>query len=276
VTELGSCLRAWRERITPATVGLPERGHRRTAGLRREEVAALAGMSVDYLVRLEQGRAVNPSPQIAASLARALRLTDSERDHLYRVAGHAPPGRHQVPNHITPGVQRLLDRLDAAVSVHDASWSVVAWNPVWAALMGDPSALGRRDGNIVWRHFSGAPTRIVRTPAQAAAFERTCVSDLRSALGRYPDDEGLAALVGELRRTFERFEALWSTGEVAVHHDDRKTIDHPEVGRLTVDCDVLTVAGSDLRVIAYTAQPGSVDQDLFDLIRVIGLQRLSQ
>jgi transcriptional regulator with XRE-family HTH domain len=274
VTELGSCLRAWRERIAPATVGLPERGHRRTTGLRREELAALAGMSVDYLVRLEQGRAANPSPQIAASLARALRLTDSERDHLFRVAGHAPPGRHQVPTHLTPGVQRLLDRLDAAVSVHDASWTVVAWNPAWAALMGDPSALGRRERNIVWRHFSGAPSRLVRTPEEVARFERVCVSDLRSALGRYPRDEALSALIGEFRRTFERFDALWSTAEVTYHHTDRKMVDHPEVGRLTVDCDVLTVAGSDLRVVAYTAVPGSVDQEKFDLVRVVGLQRM--
>jgi transcriptional regulator with XRE-family HTH domain len=273
--ELGLCLRAWRERLSPTAVGLPQHGHRRTSGLRREELSALADLSVDYLIRLEQGRASNPSPQVTAGLARALRLTDDERDHLYRVAGHAPPGRHQVPTHITPGVQRLLDRLDAAVSVHDAGWTVLAWNPAWAALMGDPSSLTGRDRNIIWRHFLGPPGRLVRTPAEVTDFERIAVSDLRAVFGRYPLDEGLRAFITDLRRASPEFARHWASPEVADLHADRKTFRHPEVGQLTLDCDVLTVSGSDLRVVAYTAVPGSVDAELFDLIRVIGLQHLS-
>jgi transcriptional regulator with XRE-family HTH domain len=273
VTELGACVRAWRERTTPADVGLPSGGRRRTAGLRREELATLAGLSVDYLVRLEQGRSANPSRQVVASLARALRLTEAERDHLYRLAGHTPPGPHQMPDHPTPGVQRLLDRLDAAVSVHDPAWTILAWNPAWAALMGDPSAWSGRERNIVWRAFAGLPTRLIRGDEEARAFKRGTVADLRAVLGRYPQDPALRSLINELNR-IEEFRGLWATAQVAENHSARKTIDHPEVGPLTLDCDVLTVAGSDLRVIAYTAAPGSVDAERFDLVRVIGLQRL--
>lgn len=273
MTELGACVRAWRERTTPADVGLPSGGRRRTAGLRREELATLAGVSVDYLVRLEQGRSANPSRQVVASLARALRLTEPERDHLYRLAGHIPPGPHQMPDHLTPGVQRLLDRLDAAVSVHDPAWTILAWNPAWAALMGDPSAWSGRERNIAWRAFAGLPTRLVRTDDEARAFKRGTVADLRAVLGRYPRDPVLRGLISDLDR-IEEFRTLWATAQVAENHSARKTIDHPEVGPLTLDCDVLTVAGSDLRVIAYTAAPGSVDADRFDLVRVIGLQRL--
>jgi len=273
VTELGACVRAWRERTTPADVGLPSGGRRRTAGLRREELATLAGLSVDYLVRLEQGRSANPSRQVVASLARALRLTEAERDHLYRLAGHTPPGPHQMPDHPTPGVQRLLDRLDAAVSVHDPAWTILAWNPAWAALMGDPSAWSGRERNIVWRAFAGLPTRLIRGDEEARAFKRGTVADLRAVLGRYPLDPALRSLINDLNR-IEEFRGLWATAQVAENHSARKTIDHPEVGPLTLDCDVLTVAGSDLRVIAYTAAPGSVDAERFDLVRVIGLQRL--
>jgi transcriptional regulator with XRE-family HTH domain len=273
VTELGACVRAWRERTTPADVGLPSGGRRRTAGLRREELATLAGVSVDYLVRLEQGRSANPSRQVVASLARALRLTEAERDHLYRLAGHTPPGPHQMPDHLTPGVRRLLDRLDAAVSVHDPAWSILAWNPAWAALMGDPSGWSGRERNIVWRAFAGLPTRLVRSDAEARAFKRGTVADLRAVLGRYPHDATLRSLINDLNR-IEEFRGLWATALVAENHSARKTVDHPEVGPLTLDCDVLTVAGSDLRVIAYTAAPGSVDAERFDLVRVIGLQRL--
>jgi transcriptional regulator with XRE-family HTH domain len=128
--ELGPYLRARRDQLPPSAVGLPARGPRRDSGLRREELVSLAGISVDYLVRLEQGRAPNPSTQVLAALARALWLTPEERDHLYRLAGQAPPNRARITSHPTPGVQRLLDRLaDTAVGVYDAAWTLVAWNP---------------------------------------------------------------------------------------------------------------------------------------------------
>ena len=109
--DLASCLRSWRDRLNPEAAGLPAGSLRRAPGLRREELAQLAGLSVDYLTRLEQGRATNPSRQVVGALARALRVTAEEEAHLYRVAGHPPPGSGRMTRHLTPGVQRVLDRL---------------------------------------------------------------------------------------------------------------------------------------------------------------------
>src|SRR3954447_327783 len=153
--ELAACLRTWRDRLSPADVGLPAGGRRRAPGLRREELAQLAGLSVDYLARLEQGRASAPSPSVLAPLARALRLSEDERAHLFRVAGHAPPGAGEIDRRITPGVQRVLDRLaDVPVLVTDAAWEMIAMNPPAIALLGD------RHDNVLRRHFSGETSRI--------------------------------------------------------------------------------------------------------------------
>lgn len=138
-TELGATLRAWRDRLSPAAAGLPRGRLRQAPGLRREDLAELAGISVDYIVRLEQGRSTTPSAQVAAALARALQLTSAERDHLYRLAGLVPPADGEISDHIPPGVHRMLNRLgDAAVGVFSADWQLIWWNRGWAALLGDP------------------------------------------------------------------------------------------------------------------------------------------
>ena len=134
----GSYIQAWRHRLQPVDAGLPAGSSRRARGLRREELASLAGISVDYLVRLEQGRATNPSTQVLAALSRALRLTNEERDHLYIVAGQAPPKRSAMTSHMPPSVQRLVDRLvDLPVAVYDPAWTLITWNAAWAGLMGE-------------------------------------------------------------------------------------------------------------------------------------------
>ncbi len=159
--------------------------------------------------------------------------------------------------------------------MYDAAWALVAWNQTWAALTGDPSGQRGRDQNLLWRHFTGPPGRVRRSGQQAAAFEAAAVADLRSAAGSYPDDDELRRLIDDLSQASARFAELWQARAVAVHTADRKRIDHPEVGPLTLDCDVFTVQGSDLRVIAYTAEPGSDDADKLALLRVIGLQAMS-
>jgi len=270
---LGIALRTWRDRLTTSDVGLPALGQRRAAGLRREEVAGLAGVSVDYLVRLEQGRARHPSAQVAEALARALRLDETERDHLFHLTGLADPRSGLVPTRITPGVQRLLDRFgDGPVSVLDAAWNLLAWNPLWAALLGDPSSWHGRDRNLLWRAFSDRPSRVVLTEAEHERWRSGLVADLRLVVARYPDDPSLAALVDELDRTSQAFATLWAAGGVGVQAAARKTFLHPDVGRLTLDCDVLVVQGTDLRVVAYTAAPGSPDAEALALIGVLGLQ----
>jgi hypothetical protein len=231
---------------------------------------------VDYLIRLEQGRAVNPSPPVLAALARALRLDHHERDHLYIVAGQAPPKRTHISSHVTPGIQRLVDRLgDVPVAVYDAAWTIILWNSTWAALMGDPSALSGRDRNLLWRIFTGAASRVAKTPHEVTAFEESAIADLRRVTGSYPDDIRLQRLVADLRQASTRFDELWQRCIVAQPDTGPKTIVHPEVGPITFDCDVLTVAGTDFRVIVYTADPASPDSQKLDLIRILGLQRLS-
>ena len=271
--ELAACLRSWRDRLQPADAGLPAGGARRAPGLRREEVAHLAGLSVDYLARLEQGRATHPSPSVLAPLARALRLSDDERAHLFRVAGHTEPDAGRMRRHLTPSVQRVLDRLaDVPVTVVDAGWYVIAANPLARALVGDQTGAPARERNVVWRHFTGAPSRVVRNAAEIARFEAQVVADLHDALGRFPRDEPLRALIDDLREREPRFAELWERHPVARHGAARKTILHPEVGEITLDCDVLTVRGSDLRLIVYTAEPGSADAQALALVDAVGLQ----
>jgi transcriptional regulator with XRE-family HTH domain len=275
-TELGACLRSWRDRLAPADVGLPAGGRRRAAGLRREEVAGVAGVSVDYLTRLEQGRADSPSPSVLDALARTLRLTGAERAHLFRLAGQAEPGDGRIDRHLTPGVQRVLDRLhDVPVLVFDAGWTIVTMNRLAAALIGDISGLSERERNIAWRLFAGWSTRIVRSPEEQAAMQDEAVADLHQALGQYPQDERLRALVDDLRAASPRFAELWERRPVAARTAGRKTFEHPEVGRITLDCDVLTVRDSDLRIMVYTAAPGSDDAGALALLGAVGLQSFS-
>src|SRR5262245_60667032 len=185
-SELGGAVRTWRDRTGPEASGLPAHGHRRAAGLRREELALLAGISVDYVTRLEQGRATQPSAQVVEALARALRLSGGEREHLFRLAGLVPPGSGLIPTRLTPSIQRLLDRLAGTpVAVSDLLWTLVTCNQPWAALMGQPAP----GHNTIRSHFlDGDAGRVLRTPEQTASFESEMVGDLRAALSRYPDD----------------------------------------------------------------------------------------
>jgi transcriptional regulator with XRE-family HTH domain len=273
--EFGQAVRRWRDQVSPEAAGLPASGQRRAAGLRREELALLAGISVDYVTRLEQGRASNPSAQVVEALARALRLSGTERAHLFRLAGLAPPGPGTVPAYISPSVQRLLDRLTGTpVAVYDASWTLLMANPPYAALMGDPSGWRGNQRNAVWRNLLGPGTRVRHTPESLRGFEAALVADLRSAAGRYPADQRLRRLVAELRANSDRFAELWDSGAVGHHEAARKTIDHPQVGALALDCDVLTVAGSDLRIMIYTAEPGTEDAERLALLTVLGTQGL--
>ncbi|WP_449350306.1 helix-turn-helix domain-containing protein [Streptomyces shaanxiensis] len=274
-TELGQALRRWRDRVAPDAAGLPLGGHRRAAGLRREELALLAGISVDYVTRLEQGRAANPSVQVVEALARALRLSADERTYLFGLAGQVPPGPDVVPAFITPSVQRLLDRLvDTPVAVSDAAMTLLVANPMYAALLGDPSVLRGFERNGVWRNFTGMPTRVRHTPEERAAFEVGMVAELRATAARYPADRHLTLLVRELRTRSERFAELWDAGVVGRLTASRKTVEHPQVGTLTLDCDLLRVEDNDLHILVYSADPGTEAAEKLRLISVLGTQSL--
>lgn len=270
---LGQLLRVWRDRLSPADAGLVTGRNRRASGLRREELADLAGLSVDYVTRLEQGRARNPSGQVIAALARTLQLTRLEQDHLHRSAGLLPPADGHISGHIPPGVQRLISRLgDNPLAVFTAEWNLLRWNSLWSALQGDPIAIPPAERNLARAVFGDAGARrYLRSSVSlngADQFEAAIVADLRTASLSYPSDPGLRALIRELRQESTTFEHHWRRAEVGHHTTDRKTVTHPTVGTITLDCDVLTVPGSDLRIIVYSAATNSPDAEKLDFLRV--------
>ncbi|MEU6534321.1 helix-turn-helix transcriptional regulator [Streptomyces sp. NPDC047000] len=272
--ELGDALRTWRERLDPAALGLAHSGTRRTPGLRREELAFLAGISIDYVVRLEQGRASSPSAQVCAALARALQLTDEEQAHLLRLAGRAE-GTGRVPRLVPANVQRIVDQLAGApVALYDATWHLLHWNALFAATFGDPTAGRPQERNPLIRLFESGMTGVRYTPEGLAAFEKSLVGDLRTTTSRYPRDPDVAALVERLGRS-ARFRELWALGSVAGHKGASKTIEHPEVGDIDLDSDTLVTQGSDLRIVVYAPRPGTDARSKLGLLAAIGSQRLT-
>ncbi|AOS61906.1 helix-turn-helix transcriptional regulator [Actinoalloteichus hymeniacidonis] len=270
---LGTALRRWRDRVSPLDVGLPVAGRRRAAGLRREELATLAGLSVDYLVRLEQGRAVRPSEQVAGALARALQLETSERDHLFRLAHLPLPGPERIATHIPPSVQRLIIALaDQALAVFAADWTLISWTPLWGALIGNPEREPARRYNLVrdtFIHDESFGCVPFTTARGDAAKEAALVADLRATQGAFPNDPRLHALIEECRARSDRFAALWSQDATAgAMGHDRKTFAHPLAGDITLDSDILTVPGSDLRIIAFTTAAGTRAAAQLDFLRV--------
>jgi transcriptional regulator with XRE-family HTH domain len=271
-------VRQWRDRVAPETVGVPVGRRRRAAGLRREELAALAGISADYLTRLEQGRATAPSAQVVEALSQALRISDRERDLLYQLAGHAPPGLDVVRSSLTPSVQRLLDRLaNTPVVVYDATWTLVHANAPFDALMGETSTWRAIERNAIWRNLLGPGNRTVHTAEEQAEHEARLVADLRLTASRYPADRSLRRLIDDLAEQSPRFVELWQSDTPPPLPDTskRKVIDHPEVGRITLDCDTLIVAVDDLRISVYTAEPGTEDAERLALAIVLGTQILA-
>ena len=273
----GIALRGWRERVSPQDSGLEVDGDRRIPGLRREEVARLAGLSVDYVVRLEQGRARNPSAQVVTALARALRLEPSERDHLFRCAHLAPPPAGNVSRHVPARVHRLVGQLAGTpTAVFAADWTLVGWNGMWSETIGDPRAYGWEERNLVAGMFRTADGRgrgpigawPVRSWAGEEVEEEDLVADLRVTAAAHPHDARLAAFVDRMLHDSPRFAHLWSNGTARPHVGDRKTVEHPRVGDIDLDLDVVMAAGTDLRIVTYTAAVGTADAEKMDALRV--------
>jgi len=240
--------------------------------LRREEVAWLAGVSQDYVKRLEQGSA-HPSGAVLRALARTLRLSDAEYELACRLAGYAAENG-LVPQRIGPSVQRLLDRLaDTPIAVFDATWTLLDHNELWTALTGFVPGRGGRTANIVWRSFHGEEGR-VRHPF-LEDYKQSLVADLRGVASRYPADRELAAMIGALRASSPEFARMWEDSGVAHHVSEQKIIDHPELGELELDCDVLSVHGADLRIIVFTAAPGSEAAGKLQLLTVLGTENMT-
>ncbi|MFJ3981034.1 helix-turn-helix domain-containing protein [Streptomyces fungicidicus] len=268
--ELADFLRRRRQGIRPAEVGITDGPRRRTPGLRREEVAMLAGMSVDYVVRLEQGRSSQPSAQLLVALARALRLSDDERDHLFHLAGHRPPPADGAARPARAGLVRLLDLLgDAPAMVMSDLGEVLAQNRASVLLAGDLTGFAGHRRYVVYRWFTDPGTRAVHVPEERAHHARRLVADLRAAAGRRSGDPAVTGLVDRLRAASADFRALWAEHEVAVRRADRKTFLHPRVGRLRMDCETLVTPDQRQQLMVLTPADAGARERL-ELLRVLG------
>jgi len=265
-----------REQLQPGDVGLSEGARRRTPGLRREEVAQLAAMSTDYYSRLEQRRGPQPSVQIVASLARALRLTPDERDYLYRVSGHSAPDRTLFTDYVHPGMLRVLDRLDDTpafvVSILD---EVLVQNDAARALLGDASALEGLDRSGIYRWFAYPDDERRRYPDAAhARHSRVHVASLRAAYGALGDGSRAGEIVRELTARSAEFAELWAVHEVRRRFELHKVLIHPDLGEIEVECQALFTEDESQALVVLTAAPGSEAASKLELLRVLGTQRV--
>ena len=262
--DLAGFLRSRRQRLRPAEVGLPDGVRRRTPGLRRQEVAQLAGVSIDYYIRLEQARGPHPSRQVLAALARALMLTRDERAYLFRMAGHNPPPAAGPVRDLTPGIRYLLEGLpETPAYVVDATYDVLAWNRLATHFVGDLSAVPESGRNMIRWMFSQPDTDTHWSDEDAVEFARKSVADLRAAYARYPGDRRIEALVTELLGASPRFATMWAEQEVEVRRRIVKRVHHPRTGPLEFECQVLEVPDTDQRLIVYCAEPGSSTHQAF-------------
>ncbi|MFF5295958.1 helix-turn-helix transcriptional regulator [Paractinoplanes globisporus] len=270
--QLADFLRRRREAIRPAEVGIAAGPRRRTAGLRREEVAMLAGMSVDYVVRLEQGRSSQPSTQLLGALARALRLSDDERDHLFHLAGHQPPPADGVARLARAGLLRLLDLLgDTPAMVVSDLGEVLAQNRAARLLMSDLTGYTGYRRYLAYRWFTENSVRDVNPPEERERHARSMVADLRAAAGRRSGDPVVTALIERLCADSEDFRRLWAEHEVAVRRADRKTFVHPRVGPVEMDCETLLTPDLGQELLVLTPA-GDESRERLDLLLVLGVE----
>ncbi|MCG5465553.1 helix-turn-helix transcriptional regulator [Micromonospora sp. MED01] len=270
--QLADFLRRRREAIRPAEVGIADGPRRRTAGLRREEVAMLAGMSVDYVIRLEQGRSSQPSTQLLGALARALRLTDDERSHLFHLAGHQPPPADGMARLARAGLVRLLDLVgDTPAMVLSDLGEVLAQNRMSILLTGDHTGLTGDRRYVAYRYFTDPVIRDLHGPDEWQRHARQQVADLRAVAGRRPDDPAVTGLIERLRAASDDFRRLWAEHEVAVRRADRKTFMHPRVGRITMDCETLVTPDLGQQLLVLTPADAEAREKL-ELLRVLGVE----
>jgi transcriptional regulator with XRE-family HTH domain len=273
---LADFLRRRREALEPGDVGLHAGRRRRTQGLRREEVASLAHMSTDFYARLEQRRGARPSEQTVAALARALRLTQDERDHLFELAGRTPPTRTWRSDHASPELLRVLEQLATPAQIVSDLGVTLAQNPLAEALIGVQTQYTGLRRSLIYRWFTDPRERRIHPEEDHPLHSRIWVASLRAVHGRDPDDAEPRELVDHLLRESDEFAALWERHEVASPDGKLKRFAHPLVGRLTLHCQILISEHNVTeRLVVFTAAPGSEDAQRLELLSVIGSQSFS-
>ena len=271
--ELGAFLRARREAMQPEDLGLRRGSRRRTRGLRREEVAEQCDMSADYLARLERGSGPLPSTQMTAAIARGLRLTPAERDHLFMISGHRAPTQHQRQEHVNPGLMRVLDRLqDTPAQIMGPAGETLVQTAPAVALLGDQTHFTGLDRSATYRWFLHADARERYLPEDHAAISRVNVAMLRSAVTRDGHRSRSARIHEVLSEGSPEFLRLWDQQEVGLRFVDVKRFVHPEVGALDLFCETLQDAGRAQSLLIFTASPGTESHDRLGLLSVLGTQ----
>ncbi len=272
---LAAFLRTRRESLQPEDVGLARGPRRRTRGLRREEVAMLAHMSTDYYSRIEQERGPQPSVQMLAAIAQGLHLTLAERDHLLLLAGHQPPARGVGGDHISPGLLRILDRLDdTPAEIVTELGETLRQTPLGVALTGDLTRFAGPARSIGYRWFTDAATRARYDPAEHEHLARMFASGLREVAALRGPGSRASELVELLSAESAEFRRIWAQHEVGVRPNERKRFVHPEVGPIELSCQVLIEPSESHSLLVYTAAPGSESAEKLALLGVLGSQPL--
>ena len=272
---LAEFLRSRREARQPEDVGLPRGPRRRTGGLRREEVAALSDMSVDYYNRLEQRRGPHPSPQMLAALARGLRLSMAERDHLFRLGGYAtPPRGGSRADHVNPGMMRILDGLDdAAAQVVNVVGESLRQTRLAVALFGDDSVHTGLARSRHYRWFTDPAAREIFPPEDHAQESRNVAAHLHAAYTREGAGSRAAQIAEALLAVSPEFAELWQSHPVAGPYCGPIRVRHPEVGPLELHCQMLVDPDQSQSLVVYTATPGSESYEKLQLLSVVGSSR---
>jgi transcriptional regulator with XRE-family HTH domain len=270
--ELADFLKRRRDSLQPAEVGLSPGARRRTHGLRREEVAALAYMSTDFYARLEQSRGSRPSEQTTASLARALRLTPDERDHLFTLAGYNPPPRGYRTDIPSPALLRILEMLDTPAQIVSDIGVTLKQNALAEALIGVHSRYTGLRRSMIYRWFTDPQARALHPPDEHHLHSHSHVAWIRTVYTRDGDDPEVRELVEHLLAESSEFAELWEAHEVSRWAHQIKRFVHPVVGTITLHCEILTAQNITERLIVFTAMPGSEDVERLALLRVIGAQ----
>jgi transcriptional regulator with XRE-family HTH domain len=276
-SELAAYLKSRRARIRPSDVGLPTGPRRRVPGLRREEVAQLAGLSADYYTELERGRGTQPSAQVLSALARALRLNGDERDHLFHLAGRrVPPAALGPTAHVQPGLLGLLDQLTTtpAQVITDLHETLVQ-NHLAAALVGRPPAARGPAASFVYRWFTDPDARSLYPDEDHPHHSRVFVADLQAVAARRGRDAEVSQMVAALRRRNQEFADLWDTRDVGLRRTDHKRIVHATLGVIELDCHSLFSEDGRQRLLWFSAPPGTEGAAQLQLLSVIGTQDMT-
>ncbi|MFG1644088.1 helix-turn-helix transcriptional regulator [Amycolatopsis sp. NPDC049252] len=272
--ELAAFLRRRREELRPEDVGLRPGARRRTAGLRREEVASLAAMSTDYYTRLEQQRGPQPSEQMLAALARALRLSNDERDYLFVVAGRTAPSPVATAAHVAPALLRVLDRLsDTPALIISNLGEVLVRNRLAEALYGGDAEHTGLARSEIYRWFTDPRERLIYPEHDRDRQSRALVANLRAAHGAMGPRSRAGELVRALTRESAEFARLWERHEVARRFEDHKVLVHPQLGEIEVDCQALFTEDQSQTLLVLTAPPRTEAFEKLQLLGVLGNER---